>query len=63
MKKPFKITSICRADLEGVGYDTKDIDDATMEYLASKMADGYVNEYFWGDLKILADNLDIPKKK
>jgi len=59
--KPFSITSVCRADLDGQGFDTSKVDDGTMEHLASKMADAYTENVFWIDLEILAENLNIPK--
>lgn len=59
----FNITSVAREDLEGIGYDTSEVDDATMERLASKMADAYCENGFWIDLPILADHLEIPKQK
>ena len=63
MKEYFNITSVAREDLEGIGYDTSNVDDATMEQLASKMADAYCESGFWIDLPILADHLEIPKKQ
>lgn len=62
-QKYFPITSVCRADLEGVGFNTKDVDDSTMIELASKMADAYCDQDFWIDLEILADDLKIKKHK
>lgn len=61
-KEYFNITSVSREDLEGIGYDTSNVDDDTMEHLASKMADAYCDNGFWIDLPILADHLEIPKK-
>lgn len=63
MDKPFAITSVARADLEGVGYDTSEVEDGTMQELADKMSEAYTNEVFWIDLEIIADYLKIPKKK
>lgn len=62
-KEFFSITRVGRADLEGIGYDTSHVDDLTMEDLARKMANAYVENVFWIDLEILADYLEIPKKK
>lgn len=59
----FTVTSVAREDLEDIGYDTSKIDNVTMEHLASKMADAYVGNGFWVDLPIIADYLEIPKKK
>jgi len=63
IRQDFPITSICREDLEGIGFDTTQVDDATMTHLASKMADAYCDNGFWVDLPILAEALNIPKKK
>ena len=59
----FQITSVCRADLEGVGFDTKNVDDSIMLKLASKMADSYCDIGFWSDMKIIAEYLKIKKHK
>jgi len=59
----FPITSVCRADLEGIGFDTKNVDDSTMSRLASKMANAYCENSYWIDLEILAEDLDIKKRK
>ena len=60
--KDFPITSVCLADLEEAGFDTKDVDDTTMSELASNMADAYCEFAFWADLKILAEELEIRKQ-
>jgi len=59
----FPITSVSRADLEEIGFDTTNVDDSTMAELASKMADAYCEIVFWIDLEILADYLKIKKHK
>ena len=59
----FPITRTCRGDLEGIGYDTEDVDDCTMEQLASKLSNAYTDQVYWIDLPIIADDLDIPKKE
>jgi hypothetical protein len=58
----FPITSVHRADLEGLGYDVANVDDGTMAELASKMADAYLDQKFWIDLPIIAAASEIPKK-
>jgi hypothetical protein len=62
LQTAFPITSVHRDDLEGLGYDTSNVDDGTMQELASKMADAYLDSVFWIDLPIIADHLEIPKK-
>ena len=61
LMKGFPITSVARADLDGEGYDTSKVSDATMMRLAEKMANAYVENGFWIDLEIIADDLGIPR--
>lgn len=58
----YPITSVCRADLESLGFDARATDDATMRKLASKLADDYCEQLFWSSLEILADRLRIPRR-
>lgn len=60
-KEWFKITSVHRDDLIHAGFDGDDVDDATMERLASKMCDDYVEQLFWEHIGIIAEYLGIPK--
>jgi hypothetical protein len=59
----FPITSLHQDHLQGVGFDTSDVDDATMVDLAGKLADDYCDQLFWQSLEIIADRLDIPRRK
>lgn len=59
---PFSITSVCREDLEGEGFDTSKVDDATMMTIARKMADAYLESIFWIDLPIIAEYCGVPHK-
>ncbi|MBU2524139.1 hypothetical protein KKG71_03015 [Patescibacteria group bacterium] len=61
--KDFPITNVCRADLEQVGFNSTNVDDDTMSVLASKMANAYCEFGFWEDLKILAVDSGIKKRK
>ncbi len=61
-KEFFPITSVSRCDLDAKGFDTSEVDDATMERLASKMADDYCEQLFWSSMEIIAEYMDIPKK-
>lgn len=63
MKDSFEITSVSRADLEELGYNTSKVSDKTMEYLAKKLADDYCEQLFWTSLDIIADYMDIPKRR
>jgi hypothetical protein len=57
----FPITSVCRADLDSIGFDTGAVDDTTMRELAEKLAEDYCGQLFWSSLEILAEHLKIPK--
>ena len=60
-KEWFKITSVHRDDLIQAGFDGDAVDDATMERLASKMCDDYVEQLFWVHIEFFAEYLGIPK--
>ncbi|MEX1014349.1 MAG: hypothetical protein WDZ80_04280 [Candidatus Paceibacterota bacterium] len=59
--KHFDITSVHRDDLASAGFDASQVDDATMQHLASKMADDYCEQLFWDQLPIIAEILGIPR--
>lgn len=59
----FKITSDHRNDLIGLGFDGDAVDDATMERLASKMCNDYVEQLFYLQVGIYAEELGIPRLK
>ena len=61
--KFFKITSVHRDDLENIGFDTSNVDDSTMQHLASKMADDYCEQLFWIHPTIFAEMTINPRKK
>lgn len=63
MKESFIITQVSREDLEAIGYDTSEVSDDTMEKLASKLGDDYCEQLFWTSLDIMAEYMEIPKKK
>lgn len=63
MKESFVITEVSREDLEGLGYNTSKVSDETMERLASKLADDYCEQLFWTSLDIIAEYMEIPKRK
>lgn len=62
-KETFPITCVSKEDLESRGFDTSSVTDSQMERLANKMEDDYVEQMYWESLDIIAENLDIPKKK
>ena len=59
----FTLVTVCRADLEHKGYDITNVDDDTMQRLASKMGNAYLDDGFWIDIEICADSLCIPRKE
>ena len=63
MKESFIITEVSREDLETLGFDTSKVSDEIMERLASKLGDDYCEQLFWTSLDILAECMDIPKRK
>lgn len=58
----FPITTVTREELDLKGFDTREVSDETMQRLASKMADDYVNQMFWESLDIIAEDQGIPRK-
>ena len=61
--KYFEITSVCRADIESIGYDSSELSDSQMEDLASRMADDYCDQLYWTSLEtILQDRFGMKKK-
>lgn len=63
-KDSFMISSLSRADLRRIGFDAskKTVSDKTMERLASKLGDDYVENRFWDSLDTLAALFGIPRK-
>lgn len=62
-KEYFEVVSVSRADLEMRGFDTSNVTDEQMEILAIKMGSAYLDDGYWVDLEIIAnDYLEIPKK-
>ena len=62
MKDSFVISEVSREDLEEVGFDTSEVSDTTMEYLAMRLGNDYCEQLFWTSLKIIAEYMGIPKK-
>lgn len=60
-KSFFPITHLHRDDLRAVGFDGDGVGDDAMEYLARKLGEAYVgSDGFWIDLKILAEEMNVP---
>ena len=68
--EPFPITSVCRADLVEALHiseeEAREIDDADMRKIASKLADAYCENGFWIDLPIIAEyvlDMEVNKRE
>ena len=59
----FLITGVSREDIEHRGFDTSVLSDAQMARFADKMADCYVENYFWDSIDGLACAYDLPVKE
>lgn len=59
----FYITSVHRDDLEARGFDTSEVSDNDMRYLAKKMCDDYCTQMFHESMEILAEGMGIPKRE
>lgn len=58
----FPISHICRADLEGKGFDISDVTDSVMSKLADKLGNDYREQLFWISMGIIAEEgLEIPR--
>lgn len=59
----FQVTAVSRADLEAMGFDTSDISDSKMEWLASEMSDneGFMNAY-WESLSFAAEIVGVSRR-
>jgi len=62
-KEFFIISRVGRDDLQHIGYDISEVDNDTMAELADRLGDDYCEQLFWGSLEIIADILNIPKKR
>ena len=61
MDKSFKVAGITRSDLEANGFDVSEVDDETMERIASFMHDDYLNQLYWSSMEAAAEYLGIRK--
>ena len=60
-KTNFTIASVTRDDLECNGFAVESVTDAQMEELADKMSDDYHGQLYHTSLRIIAEEMDIPK--
>ena len=59
--QPISITSLSPEDLASLGYDLTNVTQDDLKAIRRRMSDVYVEDRFWDDLEIIADNLKIPK--
>lgn len=57
----FPITSVCRDDLGDYDFDVEKITDDNMRELADKMGDDYCEQMFHESMKIIAEDMGLPK--
>jgi len=62
-KEYFTIKAVHRDHLEELGFDAVAVGDGTMRELANILEEIYCELRFWPDLKAIAEDLGIPKKK
>ena len=65
LNKMFPFTSLCRTDLIMEGYNEKDvlkIPDSEMDYIARKIGDGIMEDY-WLILSYRLEDMGYKKKK
>lgn len=59
----FFITGVSREDIDSRGFDTSGLSDAQMSRFADKMADSYVENYYWDSIDGLAYAYSLPVKE
>jgi hypothetical protein len=50
-QKAYNITSVCREDMESIGFDTETLTDEDMQKIAETLGESYVTSGFWQDLE------------
>jgi len=61
-KTYYPIVFTYKDDLKELGFNTDNIDEDTMQILASKLGNDYCEQLYWTALPIIAEHLKIPKK-
>lgn len=60
---PYPVVCLSKDDLEAKGFDTTDVTDNQMKYMARKMGDNMVEQLFWETLVCWAEYMDIPRNE
>ena len=59
----YPVVCMSKDDLEDKGFDTSNVTENEMEYMARKMGDTLVEELYWETLVFWAEQVDIPRKE
>jgi hypothetical protein len=59
----YPITYLSKEDLEEMDFDTDKISDETMKKISQKMTDIYLDNGFWEDMRLAAEQLGVPSKE
>lgn len=59
----FPIATVSRGDLEDAGFDTSKVTDDQMRDIAENLCNAYLEQCFWIDLPIVAEDLGIPASR
>lgn len=59
----FWIAGTSREDFESRGYDASTLTDGNLTYIAQKMRDNYIENYYWFDVDHYADAFKLPRKE
>ena len=57
----FPISYLHRDDLEGIGYDVREVSDWDMEAITEKLGEDYTEQLFHSSLPIIAEHVGVPK--
>lgn len=59
----YPVVCLSKDDLEAKGFNTTDVTDNQMEYMAKKIGDNMVEQLFWETLVCWAEYMDIPRNE
>lgn len=59
----YPITYLSKEDLEDEDFDVSDVDDTKMREISIKMADIYLDNGFWEDMRMSAEKFGVNIKK
>ena len=58
----YPITYLSKEDLEDMDFDTDKVNDETMRKISGKMTDIYLDNGFWEDMRLAAEQLGVPQR-